>query len=50
MASGGPDEVRGSEVGNLEAMTKAKQPAWTALLNPLIGVAGTLVGGRLKRS
>ena len=29
-----------------EAMTKAKQPKWVALVNPLIGAAGVLLGGR----
>ncbi|MDQ3908354.1 MAG: hypothetical protein M3268_08405 [Acidobacteriota bacterium] len=42
-------EVRTSEVSNMEAMMKAKQPAGVALTNPLIGAAGVLVGSRLRR-
>jgi hypothetical protein len=43
------DEVRTSEVSNMEAMMKAKEPAGVALTNPLIGAAGALLGGRLRR-
>jgi len=43
-------EPRGSEVSNLEAMAKAQQPPWTALLNPLVGAAGVVLGGRLKKN
>ena len=50
MAAGGPAEVRTGSVSNLEAMMKAKPPAWMALLNPVIGIAGVLVGGRMKRT
>jgi hypothetical protein len=39
--------VRTAEVGNLEAMAGAQQPAWVALLNPIIGAAGTLFGAKL---
>lgn len=46
----GEPRVRGEDVGNLEAMQAAKQPVWVALLNPLVGVAGVLIGARLKRS
>jgi hypothetical protein len=42
-----PDEPRTAEVGNMDAMRKAKQPLWIALLNPVIGAAGVLVGGSL---
>jgi uncharacterized membrane protein len=41
--------VRTSDVSNIEAMQKAKEPASVALTNPLLGAAGVLVGGRLRR-
>jgi len=41
--------TRGGEVGNIEAMMSAKQPIWVALLNPIIGAIGVMVGARLKR-
>lgn len=44
-----PPAARSGEVGNLDAMQKAKQPAWVMLLNPFIGAAGILVGGRLRK-
>lgn len=47
-ASGGEVKPRTRDVPNLEAMMKAKQPAWVALLLPVIGVAGVLAGGRMK--
>ena len=40
---------RTAEVGNLEAMGKARQPTWIAIANPLLGCAGVLLGGRLQR-
>jgi hypothetical protein len=40
--------VRTGDVGNMDAMQKAQQPAWVALLNPVIGAVGVLVGGRLR--
>lgn len=43
-----PSEPRTAEVPNLEAMGKARQPPWVALLNPVIGVIGVLVGGRQR--
>ena len=45
-ASGGEAKPRASDVPNLEAMMKAEQPAWVALLMPVIGVGGVLAGGR----
>lgn len=39
--------VRSGDVNNLEAMTQARQPVWVAVLNPLIGAAGILVGARM---
>lgn len=44
-----PDQERTGEVGNLDAMTKAKQPAWVALANPFVGCVGVLLGARLRR-
>lgn len=44
----GRPNVREAGVGNLEAAQNARQPVWIALLNPLIGVAGVMVGARLK--
>jgi hypothetical protein len=42
-------EVRSGEVGNMDAMMKAKQPAWVAVANPFVGLVGVLVGARLRR-
>ena len=39
--------VRAGDVPNFEAMMKARQPVWMAVLNPLIGAAGVLVGARM---
>jgi hypothetical protein len=47
-ASNAETKPRTGGVPNLEAMMNAKQPAWVALLLPVIGVAGVLVGGRMK--
>jgi hypothetical protein len=41
-------KVREGNVGNIAAMQNAKQPAWVALMNALIGPAGILLGARLK--
>jgi hypothetical protein len=48
-AAATPAEARTGEVGNLDAMMKAKQPAWVAVANPFVGLAGVLLGGRLRR-
>ena len=42
-------EPRLGNVPNMDAMTKAYTPTWIALLNPVIGAAGALLGGRLRR-
>lgn len=47
-ASGDEPKPRAGAVSNSEAMTNAKQPVWVALLMPVLGVAGVLVGGRQK--
>lgn len=44
-----PAVARTGEVGNLDAMTKARQPAWVALANPFVGFVGVLLGARLRR-
>ena len=49
MAVATPAETRTGEVGNLDAMMKAKQPAWVAVVNPFVGLAGVLLGARLRR-
>jgi hypothetical protein len=50
MAADSPAEERTGEVGNLDAMMKAKQPAWVALANPFVGLVGVVLGGQLRRS
>ena len=49
MAASTPAETRTGDVGNLDAMMKAKQPAWVAVANPFVGFAGVLLGARLRR-
>jgi hypothetical protein len=49
MSSGAPLEARVGEVGNFEAMSKARQPLWVALVVPLVGAAGVMLGGRRSR-
>lgn len=49
MAAATPAEARTGKVGNLDAMMKAKQPAWVAVANPFVGLVGVLLGGRLRR-
>ena len=44
-----PNLIRSGTVATIDAMQRAKQPAWTAFGFPLIGAAGALIGGRLKR-
>jgi len=44
-----PLEPRGGDVGNFEAMQKARTPGWLAVLNPLVGASGVLLGRRLTR-
>lgn len=39
---------RTDTVGNMEAMQRAQTPLWLALLTPLVGVAGVMVGGRRR--
>ncbi|HMJ25582.1 MAG TPA: hypothetical protein VK475_07125, partial [Pyrinomonadaceae bacterium] len=42
-------EVRTGNVPNMEAMSKARHPAWVIFLGPVIGAVGVLIGGKLKR-
>jgi len=42
--------ARPETVGLIEAMQNAKQPTWIALLNPLLGAVGVLIGAGLKGS
>jgi hypothetical protein len=39
---------RTGEVSNMEAMQRARQPAWIALLNPFLGALGVLAGARRR--
>lgn len=51
MVMGAPAaEVRSTDVPNLEAMSKAQTPLWVAILNPVLGIVGALIGGRLRKS
>lgn len=45
----GAPQIRDSSVGNLQAMQYAKQPAWVAVLNPILGAVGVMLGARLKK-
>ncbi len=40
---------RSAEVGTMEAMQEAVQPVWIALLNPVLGAVGVLVGAGLRK-
>jgi len=42
--------VRIGDVSNMEAMQKARTPGWVALMNPLIGAVGVIVGSGLRRA
>ena len=43
-------EERTEDLPSLEAMQKGQQPGWVAALNPFVGAAGILLGGRLRRN
>jgi uncharacterized membrane protein YeaQ/YmgE (transglycosylase-associated protein family) len=45
-----PDEVRTGDVPNMEAMMKAREPLWVAVVNPLLGAIGVFVGGSLRKN
>lgn len=42
--------VRAGYVSNMEAMQKARTPGWVALMNPLIGAVGVMVGAELRQA
>ena len=42
-------EIRTGDVSNIDAMQNARQPMWVAIVTPLIGVGGVLVGACLKK-
>jgi magnesium-transporting ATPase (P-type) len=42
-------EIRAGNVPNMEAMSKARHPAWVIFLGPFIGAVGVVIGGKLKR-
>ena len=42
-------EIRAGNVPNMEAMSKARHPAWVIFLGPVIGAVGVVIGGKLKR-
>ncbi len=40
--------ARGPDATMTDAMNHARQPTWITLVNPLLGVAGVLLGGRRR--
>ena len=48
MGASGVVPVREGDVPNFQAMSNSKEPAWFALMLPVIGVAGVWLGGRSK--
>jgi small-conductance mechanosensitive channel len=42
-------ELRMGSLTQVEAMNKAWQPTWVLFLGPLVGAAGVVIGGKLKR-
>jgi len=49
MASGTPQTFDCANASNSEAMQNARQPVWIAFLNPFIGAAGVMLGGRGRK-
>ena len=49
MASKAPPAVRTGNVPNLEAMMNGREPVWFAVLLPVIGMAGVMIGGKSNR-
>lgn len=45
----GTNLVRTGSVSNFEAMSRAQEPVWAPFLFPIIGAAGVMIGGKLKR-
>ena len=48
LMSDAPAEERPAVATAAEAASKARQPAWVALLNPFLGAGGILLGSRLR--
>lgn len=42
------DLVRTSQTSSMEAMGKARSPMWVNISNPILGVLGIMIGGRLS--
>lgn len=45
-----PPAARPAELSNMEAMASAQTPLWAAILNPVIGTIGAMIGGRLRKT
>lgn len=45
-----PEEVRVGDVPMMEAMDKAREPLWVAIVNPILGVFGVFAGGSLRKN
>jgi uncharacterized membrane protein YfcA len=43
------EEIRTGGVPNMEAMMKAREPLWVAVVNPVLGAIGVFVGGSLRK-
>ncbi len=43
-----PSPPRGEVVSATDAMQNARQPTWVALLNPLLGAVGVLIGAGMR--
>ena len=41
--------TRPAEVPNMQAMQNARTPAWVAILNPIVGLVGVLVGASIRQ-
>lgn len=48
MTTSSPAPPREGAVSNTEAMQNARQPTWVALLNPLLGAVGVLIGAGMR--
>ncbi|MDQ5845543.1 MAG: hypothetical protein M3539_09640 [Acidobacteriota bacterium] len=42
--------IRRDAVSNIQAMRNARTPGWVALLNPVVGAVGILIGAGLKKT
>ena len=45
-----PEEVRTDNVSTMDAMERAREPLWVAVVNPILGVVGVFVGGSLRKN